>query len=543
VKKLSHTQCLIEAVKTGSVHFASSSTRIVSSSGRHQNWLIDLRPFLLDADNLQVLCDYFWEKFEDRLPFQIGGMEVAAVPLVTALVLSARARGLKTSGFVIRKERKRTGLGRRIEGNITNDPIVLVDDILNSGASLNKALKALAQEGIKSTTVFVVIDYESTKGRTWVKENEVELHSLMTLKDIGLSLQKNKRTPKSKYKLLWRFIEPGAFPYHVVPKSTPLLVHDNIFMGTDAGKMVCIDRRNGKQEWSFDVKTTHPKGIWSSPAHFDGRIYFGAYDGNVYCLDAITGVLIWKNPCCEFIGSSPLIVPELNTMYLGLEHQRPRQMGSNAAFDLKTSNRIWERGQHKYQHGSAAYSKKIQAVVFGNADHNVTAYSALTGEILWECPTRRSIKYPPSIDDELGIVAAASFDGNIYIIDLQTGVLKSAIKTDDICYTSPLIDDGKVFAGSGDRHLYIIDARMGTVLKKHNCHARVYSTPRNLGGRVIFGTNGGKITAIDTQTLEKTTLFELPDAITNAVSMSEDGKTLYASTCMNELYAISLKNQ
>lgn len=102
---------LIDTVKANSVHFSSSDVKIVSSSGKPQEWMIDLRPFLLDAKNLSKLCGYVWEKFEDRLPFQIGGMEMAAVPLVTALVLSAHARGLKTSGFVIRKERKRTGLG------------------------------------------------------------------------------------------------------------------------------------------------------------------------------------------------------------------------------------------------------------------------------------------------------------------------------------------------------------------------------------------------------------------------------------------------
>lgn len=119
-------------IRRRSVHHADSETRISSTKGNKQNWLIDLRPILLDPDVLQKICDIFWTHYEAQLPFQVGGMEVAAVPIVTALVLTGRQRGLDVSGFIIRKERKRSGLSKRIEGEITDRPIVLVDDILNN---------------------------------------------------------------------------------------------------------------------------------------------------------------------------------------------------------------------------------------------------------------------------------------------------------------------------------------------------------------------------------------------------------------------------
>lgn len=537
--KESSIKALTDLINSQAITQASDEQRVLSPTGQKQEWLIDLRPVLLNVEGLNLITDAFWDAFEKDLPFQIGGMEVAAVPLVTALLLKAAQRGLKTNGFIIRKERKKSGLGKLIEGHLTDDPVILVDDIINSGASLEKSRVALAQEDKKIDKVFVVLNFENAAGAHWAQEHNIDLNHLLTLDALDVEITNSDWTPPTvTYDIVWRFHEAGAFPFHIVPKSAPLLVGDNIYMGTEAGKMVCIDRHTGEAIWKYDVKTHHNKGIWSSPAYHDGNIYFGAYNGIVYCLDAKTGKEVWKNPCCEFVGSSPLIVPELGLMYLGLEHQRPRQMGSNAAFDLKTSERVWERAQKKYQHGSATYYAPKNLVIFGNADHDVTAYDAQSGKIIWKHETERSIKYPPTVDLERKIVVATSFDGNIYILDVETGERKAAIPTDDICYTSALITHGKIFAGSGDRHMYVIDADTYEVIKKIDCYARVYSSPRLIDGNVIFGTGGGRVIELDPDTLKVKAYAQLPDAITNAVCASDDNQFLYVSTCMNEIYAI-----
>ncbi len=524
------------------IHHSSNTLKIMSPTGQSQTWLIDLRPVLLNVNALDIISDTFWDRYQDKLPFQIGGMEVAAVPLVTALLMKAKQRGIETSGFVIRKERKKSGLGKIIEGTVTEDPIILVDDIMNSGASLDKARVFIEQEGKKVSEIFVIINYEANRGLNWAETHKIPVNNLFTINDFDVDYEQKKFVPPTiEYKVIWRFLEKGAFPFNVVPKSTPLLIGDKIYMGTEAGLMVCVNAKDGKALWKYDVKTHHPKGIWSSPAHHNGRIYFGAYNGIAYCLDAKTGEEIWKNPCCEFIGSSPLLVPEHNMMYLGLEHQRPRQMGSNAAFDMDTGERVWERPQKKYQHGSATYYKPKDLVVFGNANHDVTAYAAKSGKVVWEYKTERSTKYPPAIDENLKLVVATSFDGNIYCLDVETGAQKAAIPTNDICYTTPLITHGKIFAGSGDRFFYIIDTTTFEILKKIDCYARVYSSPRLIDGNVIFGTGGGRLIELNPDSLEIVADTQLPDAITNAVSASPDNNMLYVSTCMNELYGVQRK--
>src|SRR6185437_1757875 len=107
--------------------------------GNSNGWLIDLRRVFMDPRTLDAAAELFWQECAGRLPFQVGGMEAAAIPLLTAILMKSLSRGTPVNGFILRKERKTYGTGNSIEGSLTDAPIVLVDDVLNSGASMEKA--------------------------------------------------------------------------------------------------------------------------------------------------------------------------------------------------------------------------------------------------------------------------------------------------------------------------------------------------------------------------------------------------------------------
>lgn len=533
-----------EHIKNHAIARKENGHVIIGSNGQKQNWLMDLRSTLMDVAALDAICDMFWDRFQDKLPFQFGGMEVAAIPFVVGLMMKASQRGLKTNGFIIRKERKNTGLAKSIEGKLNDDPIILIDDLINSGESLEKARAVLQQEGRTVSQVFTIVDYQSRKGLQWRQQNRIPVSSFFKLSEFDLEIDVCPPPYRLAYSVVWRHYTKGAYPFHLVPKSGPLLVGDYLYIGTSTAHMLCLNRHTGAVVWDYFAKgaQNNVKGIMSFPAYHGGRIYFGAYNGVVYCLDALTGAEVWLNPCCEWVGSSPLIVSKHNMLYIGLEYQRPRSMGSNAALRLDTGARVWEVGQKKYQHGSAVYYEPMDAVIFGNANHDITAYDALTGREIWQYKTERSIKYPPSINISHKLVASSSFDGKIYINDVETGDLRAAIATDDICYSTPLFVGGKVFCGSGDRHMYIIDIESFELLDKIDCGARIFSSPRLIDGNVVFGTNGGRILEINPITHEIVGKAQLPDAVTNIVVPSPDFQYFYARTHLDEIFSLKRKN-
>lgn len=527
-----------QAIVSLGLHRAETGKAILSPRGKTQDWLIDLRRVFLQRPVLEQIADAFWDRYKSFGPLQIGAIETAAIPLLAALVLRAPQSHSTLNSFIIRKERKTYGLGNAIEGEVTDEPIVLVDDILNSGASAEKGRAVIVLAGRDIGEMFVVVDYRSARGLRWRQERTVPVVSLFTLPDFGLELKGNPRPPTQKYKELWRVTIPGANPFYVVPKSGPLLVENRIFRGCDAGSMHCFNADTGAVIWDYKVTGAAPrKGIWSSPAFDDGRIYFGAYNGVVYCLDAKTGDEIWRQDYSEWIGASPIVVAKHGLVFIGLEYERPWAKGGIAALDIKTGLKIWERPLEKYQHGSPAYWENGDLIIWGTADHEMIGLDAKTGRLSWSFPTRRSVKYAPAVDAASGLVAFASFDKSIYVVEAATGAKRGEWQTGEICYTTPLFVGDKLFCGSGDRHLYVIDLRSMELIKKMDMHARIYSPPRLIGGRVVFGTAGGRVVEINPGTLEIEGVLQLPDAITNAVAATPGSERIFVSTYMNHLFA------
>ena len=81
------------------VFITKDKERIAGPGGVESNWLFDFRRVLLRADVLDSVGELFYERFEREYPFQVGGIEVAAIPLVTALILKLKEKRGRGSGF------------------------------------------------------------------------------------------------------------------------------------------------------------------------------------------------------------------------------------------------------------------------------------------------------------------------------------------------------------------------------------------------------------------------------------------------------------
>ena len=357
-----------------------SEQRIISSSDKSQSWLIDLKSILMSPAPLGAIASLFWDRFEDRLPFQVGGMEFSAVPIITAIVLEGQNRGYNVNGFIIRKKRKETGLGKSIEGTINSYPIVLIDDIVNSGKSLIKASAVLNGNTVQISSAFCVIDYESDGARTWSSEVGIPIERLFVLSEFGLSLmQSDPPSASIDYSVLWRTGDTSGNPFHVTPKSAPIVWNNRVYMGTESGDFLCRQTENGEELWCYRTKTSNQKGIWSTASIHEGRVFFGGYDGTLYCLDALTGKDIWKTIACEYIGSSPCIAGLLGLVLIGLENDIHGRRGANAAFDTITGNLVWADPLQELQHGSAVFCPQTGRAIFGTCDGFLVSYNAKQG--------------------------------------------------------------------------------------------------------------------------------------------------------------------
>jgi len=519
--------------------------RLISPKGAGNSWLIDMRRIFMNATSLDAAAELFWQQCGGAMPFQVGAVETAAIPFLSAILMKSLSRGTPVNGFIVRKERKTYGAGNAIEGSLTDAPIVIVDDVLNSGSSMEKAQAVLEQQNKTIAFAWVLIDYESPAGGFWRKRRGVPVVAAFRLSEFGLSLDQPKPGMLATFHNRWRFASPDPNFFHRVPKSFPATDGERVYFGSDCGVFWCLNASDGSVAWSFKVHTPGHKNLWSSPALYDGRVYFGSYDGNVYCLDALTGGEVWRYSEADWVGSSPALAPELGYLFIGLEFAVEGKRGSIAALRMENGEKVWEHMTKRYTHASPAYWPERQLLACGSNDKEMFLFEAATGAMRWRFETRGgaglegSIRHAPAFDSKRERLITGCADGWIYIIDIATGKEVWSVKTDNTIYTVPLVVGDKAWIGSADKYLYVLDLERCVVKTKIFAGSRIFGPPRLLQGRIYFGACSGLIYEIDAVTDEITGTHQLPDAITNALTYNPATGDFYALTYVNELFAFT----
>ena len=95
----------------------------------------------------------------------IGGLTLGADPIVCPVAALSHAEGPKLRAFIVRKEAKDHGTGRRIEGNLPNGSrVIIVDDVVTTAGSTLKAIEAAEGEGHTVAAVICLVDREEGGG-------------------------------------------------------------------------------------------------------------------------------------------------------------------------------------------------------------------------------------------------------------------------------------------------------------------------------------------------------------------------------------------
>lgn len=85
-------------------------------------------------------------------------------------------------------------------------------------------------------------------------------------------------------RIRWQFHTGGQV------MSSPAVTADTVYIGSNDHFLHALDRSSGRQKWKFKTESR----ITSSPAVSGGVVYFGSFDGNFYAVDAAKGALKWK---------------------------------------------------------------------------------------------------------------------------------------------------------------------------------------------------------------------------------------------------------
>ena len=157
------------------------------ASGETSPYYVDCRALLAHPDARWLVAQLACTAIRDLSFDAVGGLEIGAIPLATAISDYAFAtQPSKTyRTFVVRKQAKDHGLGKRIEGAVKpNDRVLIVDDVLTSGGSLLQALDAARDAQLHVTHALVIVDRQEQNGRQKIEAQGVSLLSLLTLEEL-----------------------------------------------------------------------------------------------------------------------------------------------------------------------------------------------------------------------------------------------------------------------------------------------------------------------------------------------------------------------
>ncbi len=161
--------------------------KVVLSSGKQSDFYLDLRQTLMRPRGVCLAGRLVLETLQ-RGPSvdAVGGMAVGAVPLGSAVLAAAAAdaRSADLLGFFVRKEAKKHGLGKRIEGAFRGgQTVALLEDTTTTGGSTLEALDAVHDAGGKVARVICLVDRGEGASEAFA-ERGIELEALFERADL-----------------------------------------------------------------------------------------------------------------------------------------------------------------------------------------------------------------------------------------------------------------------------------------------------------------------------------------------------------------------
>lgn len=160
----------------------------VLASGARSPYYIDARLTTMSAEGqrligtlgLAAIRKAGWEAVA------VGGLTMGADPVAYAIARASAEDPPHVNAFSVRKSAKDHGTGRRIEGNFSPDePVVVVEDVITSGASALHAIEAILEAGGTVAGVLAVVDREEG-GKAMLEAGGYQVVALTTSSALGL---------------------------------------------------------------------------------------------------------------------------------------------------------------------------------------------------------------------------------------------------------------------------------------------------------------------------------------------------------------------
>lgn len=151
---------LIDIIKARSFQ---SGREVKLASGRTSTYYFNMKPTMLDAEGAHLIATLILGAISDKKVDLVGGLEMGAVPIASAVAAVSHAGATPVNAFFVRKQAKEHGTKSLIEGLKEGDSlkgrrVVIVEDVTTTGGSAIKAAEIVREAGAEVVGVVTIVD-------------------------------------------------------------------------------------------------------------------------------------------------------------------------------------------------------------------------------------------------------------------------------------------------------------------------------------------------------------------------------------------------
>jgi outer membrane protein assembly factor BamB/tRNA A-37 threonylcarbamoyl transferase component Bud32 len=274
--------------------------------------------------------------------------------------------------------------------------------------------------------------------------------------------------------------------------------------------------------WNFACEDE----VRSSPVVEKGVLYIGAYDNNLYALDAESGDFLWKYAADGGIGSSPCV--SADTVFVGSQDH------SLYAINAQNGRLLWTCPTQ----GPIYSSPRAQFghVFFGSDDCSLYGVKISSGRVAWTVGVDAPIRSTPALGQKA--IYFGDESGSVYAIG-SGGRRKWRFRTRRAVTSSPLLAGDTLYVGSKDGYFYALDTQNGWDVWRYRAGGAIISSPAASDSAVFFGGVNGDVYALSLNSGRVKWRYETGGQVTSSPFYYRGA--VYIGSADGALYAIDAK--